>query len=142
MLGAKPMMKMILIGAGFGILYWGINSAIMAFVLHSGSFVEQFFQPDVHHLWMRIPTVVLLISVVPIISKLRKTRTEVKTLSGLLPICAWCKKIRDDEGYWKDVEQYISEHTKVELTHSICPKCFNKTLLQEASKENNNSKVN
>ena len=141
MLGVKPMVKMILIGAGLGILYWGVNSAIMAFVLHSGSFVEQFFRPDVHHLWMRIPTVVLLISIVPLISKLRKTRTKVIRLSGLIPICAWCKKIRDDGLYWKDVEQYISEHTKAELTHSICPECFDKVSAKETSKENNNSKV-
>ncbi len=135
MLGAKPMVKMILIGAGFGILYWGINSAIMAFVLHSGSFVEQFFQPDVHHLWMRIPTVVLLISAVPLISKLRKTRTEVRRLSGLLPICAWCKKIRDDKGYWESVEEYISGHTQAEFSHGMCPECFEKIVAEEDRKK-------
>ena len=72
---------------------------------------------------------------------LQESLAKIKTLSGLLPICAWCKKIRDDEGYWKDAEQYISEHTKAELTHIICPECFNKVSAKEASKENNNSKV-
>jgi signal transduction histidine kinase len=72
---------------------------------------------------------------------LQESLAKIKTLSGLLPICAWCKKIRDDEGYWKDVEQYISEHTKAELTHSICPECFNKVCAKEASKENNSNKV-
>ncbi len=48
---------------------------------------------------------------------------HVKQLSGLLPICANCKKIRDDEGYWQDVYVYIREHSEVEFTHGICPDC-------------------
>ena len=48
---------------------------------------------------------------------------QVKTLQGLLPICASCKKIRDDGGYWHQVESYISRHTEVEFSHSICPEC-------------------
>jgi|WetSurMetagenome_2_1015567.scaffolds.fasta_scaffold185501_2 hypothetical protein len=49
--------------------------------------------------------------------------SEVKTLSGLLPICAKCKKIRDDQGYWKQIEHYISQHTEAEFSHCICPAC-------------------
>ncbi len=48
---------------------------------------------------------------------------QVKTLQGLLPICASCKKIRDDGGYWHQVESYISDHAGVEFSHSICPEC-------------------
>ena len=48
---------------------------------------------------------------------------EVKELSGLLPICASCKKIRDDKGYWNQIESYIKKHSKVEFSHSICPEC-------------------
>ena len=48
---------------------------------------------------------------------------EVKTLSGFLPICSSCKNIRDDEGYWKKIEQYISDHSELQLTHGICPQC-------------------
>ena len=48
---------------------------------------------------------------------------NVKTLSGFLPICASCKKIWDDQGYWKLIESYLSEHTDVDFTHSICPDC-------------------
>ncbi len=51
---------------------------------------------------------------------------RVKTLHGLLPICAWCKRIRDDEGYWKQVEAYIHESTGADLTHGICPQCSEK----------------
>lgn len=49
--------------------------------------------------------------------------SKIKRLAGLLPICASCKKIRDDEGYWKQIEAYISEHSEAEFTHSLCPEC-------------------
>ena len=51
---------------------------------------------------------------------------KVKTLHGLLPICAWCKRIRDDQGYWSQVEAYIREHTGADFTHGICPECLEK----------------
>jgi PAS domain S-box-containing protein len=60
------------------------------------------------------------------IGEMKEIISEVKKLSGLLPICSNCKRIRDDEGDWKQIEQYISEHFKVEFTHSICPDCVNK----------------
>ena len=52
-----------------------------------------------------------------------RAEAEVKTLSGLLPICAWCKKIRDDRGYWNQIESYIQLHSEAEFTHGICPEC-------------------
>jgi hypothetical protein len=51
---------------------------------------------------------------------------QVKTLSGLLPICAACKKIRDDRGYWHEVEVYVRDHTEAEFTHGICPDCMHR----------------
>lgn len=54
---------------------------------------------------------------------LQQALTEVKTLSGLLPICASCKKIRDDQGYWNQIETYMVKRTDVEFTHGICPEC-------------------
>jgi hypothetical protein len=51
---------------------------------------------------------------------------HVKMLQGLLPICAWCKRIRDDEGYWDQVEAYLHKHTGVDFTHGICPECLEK----------------
>jgi GAF domain-containing protein len=51
---------------------------------------------------------------------------NVKTLHGLLPICAWCKRIRNDQGYWGQLEAYIREHTEADFTHGICPECFEK----------------
>jgi GAF domain-containing protein len=51
---------------------------------------------------------------------------KVRTLYGLLPICAWCKRIRDDQGYWSQVEAYIHQHTGADFTHGICPDCLEK----------------
>lgn len=51
---------------------------------------------------------------------------EIKTLSGLLPICAWCKKIRDDGGYWKQLESYITTRTGAVFSHGVCPECQRK----------------
>lgn len=59
-------------------------------------------------------------------NELNKALSNVKTLSGLLPICASCKKIRDDQGYWSRVEEYIGKHSQAEFTHSICPDCIDK----------------
>lgn len=58
--------------------------------------------------------------------KLREALQKVKRLSGMLPICASCKKIRDDQGYWKRLESYISEHSEAEFSHGLCPKCAEK----------------
>jgi CheY-like chemotaxis protein len=59
-------------------------------------------------------------------AELQKALVEIKTLSGLLPICASCKKIRDDQGYWTQLESYISEHSEAEFTHGCCPDCMKK----------------
>ena len=61
-----------------------------------------------------------------VIRKLQKSISKIKVLSGLLPICASCKKIRDDEGYWEQIESYLSQHTGVDFTHGYCPDCMEK----------------
>jgi DNA-binding NtrC family response regulator len=63
-----------------------------------------------------------------LIAQLEEALSKVKTLSGLLPICSACKKIRDDQGYWSQVEGYIQEHTDARFTHSYCPECALKFL--------------
>ena len=57
------------------------------------------------------------------IHKLEGALAKVKTLSGLLPICSSCKKIRDDKGYWNQIETYIREHSEAQFSHGICPEC-------------------
>jgi len=61
-----------------------------------------------------------------LIKKLSDTLRQVKTLNGLLPICASCKRIRDDKGYWQQVETYICSHSNASFTHGICPECVKK----------------
>jgi len=58
------------------------------------------------------------------ITELKQTMARVDTLNGLLPICANCKKIRDDKGYWNRLEAYIQDHSEAEFTHGICPECI------------------
>lgn len=61
-----------------------------------------------------------------VITDLQDALAKVKTLSGFLPICASCKKIRDDKGYWNQIEAYISEHSAAQFSHGICPECVEK----------------
>jgi PAS domain S-box-containing protein len=61
-----------------------------------------------------------------LVSDLQKALSEVKTLRGFLPICSICKKIRDDKGYWNQIESYIRDHSDAEFSHGICPECAKK----------------
>ena len=61
-----------------------------------------------------------------VIVQLQKALSEVKTLRGFIPICASCKKIRDDKGYWNQIESYIQTHSEAEFSHSLCPECVKK----------------
>ena len=58
-----------------------------------------------------------------IATELQETLQHIKKLQGILPICTKCKKIRDDKGYWNQIESYISEHSEADLSHSICSEC-------------------
>jgi len=57
---------------------------------------------------------------------LQRAKSEIKVLSGLLPICASCKRIRDEQGSWHNVEHYITEHSAAEFSHGLCPDCAQK----------------
>ena len=61
-----------------------------------------------------------------LIKELKQAMAQIKKLSGLLPICASCKKIRDDKGYWQQIEQYIHEHSDAQFSHGICQECAKK----------------
>jgi hypothetical protein len=60
-------------------------------------------------------------------AELEETLANVRTLSGLLPICASCKKIRDDRGYWNQIEEYVGDHTHAQFSHGLCPDCARAT---------------
>jgi PAS domain S-box-containing protein len=65
------------------------------------------------------------------IGDLKEALSQVKTLSGFIPICASCKKIRDDKGYWNQIESYIRDHSEAEFSHGICPDCMKKLYPDE-----------
>lgn len=62
---------------------------------------------------------------------LEKALAEIKTLSSIIPICSYCRKLRDDEGYWQQVEEYISSRTESRFSHGICPDCFEKVSQED-----------
>jgi len=69
-----------------------------------------------------------------LIPDLQEALNRIKTLKGLLPICAACKKIRDDQGYWSHIESYIRQHSEAEFTHGICPSCAQKLYPKDYAK--------
>ena len=70
-------------------------------------------------------------------TELSEALAQVKQLKGLLPICMFCKKIRNDKNYWQKVEDYISEHTEADFSHSICPECLEKHYGNYVKKKKN-----
>ena len=67
------------------------------------------------------------------VRELEAALADVKYLSGLLPICAYCKKIRNDQNYWQQVESYVSEHSEAQFSHGICPDCYETVIKTELS---------
>ena len=66
-----------------------------------------------------------------IIVQLKQSLTEIKVLKGILPLCSFCKKVRNDGGYWEQVDVYIKKYTDAEITHSLCPECLKKHYPEE-----------
>lgn len=72
----------------------------------------------------------MLAARVVVAERILRLQSQVKHLAGLLPICALCKRVRDDQNYWHQVESYVASHTDATFTHSYCPDCFKKLLSQ------------
>jgi len=93
---------------------------------------------DVEELQVRIgvgrKVVDLQASLAGRIADLQTALAQIKTLKGLLPICMYCKKIRDDKQYWQQVESYVTTHTEAQFSHSICPDCYKKHIQPELDK--------
>ena len=68
------------------------------------------------------------------VQELEEALTNVKQLSGLLPICSYCKKIRDDQNYWERVDAYVTKHSEAQFSHSICPQCYEDIVKPEMIK--------
>jgi len=68
------------------------------------------------------------------ILELQDALAQIKTLQGILPICMYCKKIRNDRQYWQQVEHYVAEHSEAQFSHGICPDCYKKHVLPQIAK--------
>ena len=79
---------------------------------------------DLQELWMRLR----------VSERILRFTTQVRQLEAFLPICSYCKKVRDDHNYWQQIEAYINERTGSEFSHSICPDCYNRVILPELEK--------
>jgi len=64
------------------------------------------------------------------VRELQTALAEVKTLQAILPLCSYCRKVRDDEDYWHSVESYVARHTGTRFSHGICPECYPKVVAQ------------
>ena len=133
---------------------WFLEATIHVVIFRYGSFYEEIFPlNNPHELWMRliIVTIVLLFGYISqrvankitaayrkekeLTKKLEDSFQEIKVLRGLLPICASCKKIRDEKGYWNQIESYIKYNSEAEFTHSLCPECTKKLYPEFADKK-------
>ena len=65
------------------------------------------------------------------VAELEAALGRVRQLHGLLPICAYCKRIRDDQNYWRQVESYLADHSDVQFSHGICPSCLERVMSEE-----------
>jgi DNA-binding response OmpR family regulator len=72
------------------------------------------------------------------VEELETALGKVKQLQAILPICSYCKNIRDDQNYWQQVETYISEHTDMQFSHSICPDCYESVVKPQLERRNKN----
>ena len=79
---------------------------------------------DLQELWMRLR----------VSERILKFTTQVRQLEAFLPICSYCKKVRDDQNYWQQIEGYINERTGSEFSHSICPDCYQRVVVPELEK--------
>jgi DNA-binding response OmpR family regulator len=76
----------------------------------------------------------LQLSLAARVHELEESLNNVKTLQGMLPICSYCKKIRDDQNYWQRVEHYISDHSEAQFSHGVCPDCYETAVKPEILK--------
>ena len=76
---------------------------------------------DMSKLWMRLR----------VAERILKYTTQVHRLEEMMPMCSYCKKIRDDQNYWQQIESYINERTGTEISHSVCPECYQRVVVPE-----------
>ena len=124
----------VLLGLGVSLL----DALIDAQFFYGDSFFKQLLRPSKFEIYVR--SLILMVCITygffvikikksenekeKIIQDLQNANQEIKILRGILPICLVCKKVRNDNGYWQQVEEYIRDHTEVAFSHGYCPECY------------------
>jgi sigma-B regulation protein RsbU (phosphoserine phosphatase) len=105
------------------ILLSGVSRTRDNFMQAAQAGVDDFLSKPLHHdeIWMRLRVAERILS----------CNRQIQELESILPICAYCKKIRDDGDYWEQLETYMTEHAGLDFSHSICPECYDKHVMPE-----------
>lgn len=130
--GAKPYWHPIQSPANAFLLHGLFHLARIALALffrveqwtHADAWLQAIGDLEVSFFMVALFVSILLASLQERNTELSNAITEVQTLAGLLPICAWCKKVRNDDGYWQKVEDYLATHSQIKFTHGICSDCY------------------
>ena len=117
-----------------------ITESLVMLLLSAFSLLDVWRENPLANMFVDATLLVILLSpilyyflfkpLIRLVNELETAISKIETLSGLIPICSYCKKIRDDKGYWRRIDTYISQHSKVEFTHGICPECGKKALAE------------
>jgi hypothetical protein len=137
--GGVPYIAVVLVSLWSSSRKFTIVTAVICSIL---TMIGFFYSPEGGELWKVIFNRVLALFAIWVTALLSlkiksESLEEIKVLKGLLPICASCKKIRDDNGYWSQLESYIHKHSEAEFSHGICPECF-KELYPDIEPEKEN----
>jgi hypothetical protein len=132
--------KLLWLGVLFAVFFWFLEALLHSAVFHEGNYVTNLLPHDLIEWWTRSLTSLMLISfgiyANIVMARLKQSEQQkaklqkqlqdslTKVLSGFIPICANCKKIRDDKGSWNPIEGYIQGHTDAQFSHGVCPECM------------------
>jgi len=117
---------------------WGLFFAVSQPAVH---FAFVFFEVAPWSMMVSVINLLIRIAVLCafawLVAYTVRQRHRIAALEGLLPVCAWCRKIRDEQNNWQPLDSYLSKHAKIDVTHSICPDCMSKTISRRSCRSLN-----